>query len=89
MLIFHFWALDSLLCGPVLIFYLLWKTYEISYQLMFFFLTMLAPIYTYIYIYRIGPFPIKDMQTFPPPLRSGQIYMNDAHCAETNEKSVF
>ena len=26
----------------------------------------------------------------PPPIRSGHIYMKDAHCAEpTNEKSIF
>ena len=36
-----------------------------------------------------GLFPIKDMQTLPPSLRNSQIYMKDANCAETNEKSIF
>ena len=31
---------------------------------------------------------IHDMQT-PPPLRNDQIFMKDAQCAETNEKSIF
>ena len=34
-----------------------------------------------------GYFPTKDMQT-PNPPRSGQIYMKDAECAETNEKRI-
>ena len=25
----------------------------------------------------------------PPPLKSDQIFMKDAECAETNEKSIF
>ena len=29
------------------------------------------------------------MQTPPAPLRSGHIYMKDAHCAAPNEKSIF
>ena len=32
--------------------------------------------------------PSKDMQN-PPPLRTGHLYMKDAQCAETNEKSYF
>ena len=36
-----------------------------------------------------GPVPSKDMQTPPPPLRSGHIYMEDAHSAASNEKSYF
>ena len=38
MFIFHFWALDTLLCGHFLIFYLFWKAYEIINQLMYFLL---------------------------------------------------
>ena len=38
----YFWALDSLLCGPFLIFYLFWKAYEISYRLMYFLLCWLS-----------------------------------------------
>ena len=34
-----------------------------------------------------GLFLIKNMQT--PPLRSGYIYMTNAHCVETNEKSIL
>ena len=38
----------------------------------------------------IGFFPTKDMQNPPhTPLRSGHIYMKDAHSAESNEKSIF
>ena len=33
----HFWALDSLLCGHFLIFYLFWKAYEISNRLVYIF----------------------------------------------------
>ena len=32
--------------------------------------------------------PICRLQTLPP-LKNGQIYMKDAHCAATNEKSIF
>ena len=35
-----------------------------------------------------GPVPSKDMQT-PPALKSCQIFMKDAECAETNEKINF
>ena len=35
----------------------------------------------------IGLFLVNDMQT--PPLRNGYIYMKDAQCTETNEKSIF
>ena len=34
-----------------------------------------------------GPVPINDTQN--SPLRKGQIYTKDAHCAETNDKSIF
>ena len=34
-----------------------------------------------------GPVPSKDMQTWP--LRSGHIYVKDAHYTEPNEKSIF
>ena len=37
----------------------------------------------------IGFFPSKVMQTFPPPFRSGHIYMKDAHSAKSNDKLVF
>ena len=30
----------------------------------------------------------KDMET-PPPLKNGQIFIKDAQCAETKEKSIF
>ena len=33
-----------------------------------------------------NPAPIKDMQT---SLRSGYIYMEDAHCTETNENRIY
>ena len=33
MFIINFWALDSLFCGPVLIFYLFWKPDETSNRL--------------------------------------------------------
>ena len=39
-----------------------------------------------------GPVPNKDMQTPPPalpPLSFDPIFMEDAQCAETNEKSIF
>ena len=37
-----------------------------------------------------GPVPSKDMQTSSPPsLRSGHLYMKNAQCAETNEKSCI
>ena len=36
---------------------------------------------------QLGPVPSKDMQT--PPLRNGPIFMKNAQCAETNEKSIF
>ena len=35
-----------------------------------------------------GFFPTKNIQTFSP-LRSGHLYMNDAQCAETNEKQTI
>ena len=38
-------------------------------------------------IIQFGFFPTKDMQT--TPLRSGHLYMKDAHSAELNEKSYF
>ena len=34
----------------------------------------------------LGPVQITDMQT---PFISGHIYMKDAKCAETNEKTIF
>ena len=34
-----------------------------------------------------GPVRSIDMQT--SPLRNGQIFMKDAQCAETNEKSII
>ena len=36
--------------------------------------------------YKTGPVPITDIQT---PLRNCHIYMKDAQCAETNERSIF
>jgi len=49
MYIFNFWDLDSL-CVPSLIFYLFWKAYEISNELMQFLLHWKQ----YIYIYILG-----------------------------------
>ena len=43
-------------------------------------------------IKRLGFFPVKDMQTPPPPpalLCSGHIYVKDTHCAETNKKAIY
>ena len=38
----------------------------------------------------LGPVTKKDMQTpVPLLLRSGHLYVKDAQCAETNEKSFF
>ena len=36
----------------------------------------------------MGYFPTNDMQT-PAPLSFDPIFMDDAQCAETNEKSIF
>ena len=36
-------------------------------------------------IKKIGPVTINDMQTPPPPLRSGHHYIKYEQCAETNE----
>ena len=37
----------------------------------------------------LGLSPINDMQTPTRSEMNGQIYMKDAHCAETIEKSIF
>ena len=37
---------------------------------------------------RTGCFPSQDIQT-SPPLRSGTLFMKDAHSAESNEKSII
>ena len=44
-----------------------------------------------IVIMYFGPFPSKDMQTpLPPPLlRFVTIFMKDARCNESNEKSIL
>ena len=36
----------------------------------------------------MDPVPSKDMQT-PPPLSFALIFMKDAQCAESNEKSII
>ena len=36
----------------------------------------------------MGRVPSKDMHT-PAPIRSGHIYMKDAHSAEPNENTIF
>ena len=62
--------------------FLLWSTYHVYYNFVMNFI---------IYIINsclpsfLRPVPSKDTQK-PPPLRSGHIYMKDAHSAESNEK---
>ena len=76
---------------PIVLYYALFYSIVVNYTLFYpivFYYTLFHTIFFYCTLF-YGPVPRKHVQTPSSPLRSGHIYMRDAHSAESNEKSCF